>query len=272
LLNGGVDERSIKSVMVYFCMGDFADPDAPGNLWKITETWPIPHEATSLYLTGDHRLEEIEPDQTEVAIVYPYDPNNPTVRVDIEWRGRIADGPVDQRPLRDRDDVVYFCTDPLEAPVEVIGRIWVDLYISTDVPDTTFMVKLLDIYPDGYEALIAHGAIMARYHKGFDQAEPLIKDEVYKFTIDLWSTAIVFAKGHRIGLYVTSSDAGRFAVHPNSYEPVDSYEGAPVAHNAVHMSAKHPSRLILPVVAPGVSTDYDPIKHSLCTKIVEWDK
>jgi len=134
------------------------------------------------------------------------------------------------------------------------------------------MVKLLDIYPDGYEALIAHGTIMARYHKGFDKPESLIKGEVYKLTIDLWSTAIVFAKGHRIGLYVTSSDAGRFAVHPNSYEPVDSYEGAPVAHNTVHVSCQCPSRLILPVIAPGVSIDYDPKKHSLCKKIVEWDK
>jgi putative CocE/NonD family hydrolase len=168
--------------------------------------------------------------------------------------------------------VVYFATEPLETPVEVTGRVWVDLYISTDVPDTTFMVKLLDICPDGYEASIAQGAVMARYHRGFDQPEPLEVDKVYKLTIDLWSTAIVFAKGHRIGIYVTSSDAGRLAVHPNSYEPVDSYEGAPVAHNSVHVSAQYPSRLILPVVAPGVSIDYDPEVHRLCKKTVEWDK
>lgn len=272
LLIGGVDESSVRSVMYYFVMGDFTDPEAPGNLWKVTDTWPIPHEARSLYLTKEGKLEEAKPEEAEAAITYPYDPNNPAVRVDIAWRGQIADGPVDQRPLRGRDDVVYFVSDPLEAPVEVTGRVWVDLYVSTDVPDTTFMFKLLDIYPDGYEACITDGTMMARYHQGFDKPEPLEKDEVYKLTMDLWSTAIVFAKGHRIGIYVTSSDAGRFAVHPNSYEPVDSYEGAPVAHNIVHMSAKHPSRLILPVVAPGASTDYDPKKHSLCVKTVEWDK
>jgi predicted acyl esterase len=272
LLNGGVDEYSVKSVMYYFVMGDFTDPGAPGNVWKVTETWPIPHTATSFYLTSEHKLKESKPKETEAAITYPYDPNNPAVRVDVEWRSQIADGPVDQRPLRGRDDVVYLYTDPLMAPVEVTGRIWVDLYISTDVPDTTFMVKLIDIYPDGYQACIAYGAIMARYHKGFDKPEPLKEGEVYKLTIDLWSTAIVFAEGHRIGLYVTSSDAGRFAVHPNSYEPVDSYKGAPVAHSRVHVSAKHPSRLILPVIAPGASTEYDPKKHSLCKKTVEWDK
>jgi putative CocE/NonD family hydrolase len=272
LLIGGVDESSVQSIMVYFLMGDFTDPDAPGNLWKVTDTWPIDHEARSFYLTEDHELQETKPEEAEAAIAYPYDPNDPLVRVDIGWRGQVADGPVDQRPLRDRDDVVTFSTSPLQAPLEVTGRVWVDLYVSTDVPDTTFMVKLLDIYPDGYEAMIAQGVLMARYHNGYDRPEPLEKDKVYRLTIDLWSTAIVFADGHRIGIHVTSSDAGRWAVHPNSYEPVDSYEGAPVAHNRVHVSAKHPSRLILPVVAPGVSVDYDPEVHSLCRKIVEWDK
>jgi putative CocE/NonD family hydrolase len=150
--------------------------------------------------------------------------------------------------------------------------VWAELHVSTDVPDTTFMVKLLDIYPDGYEAMIAQGAVMARYHKGLEQPEPLEKGEVYKLTVDLWSTAIVFAQGHRIGLMVTSSEAGRYVVHPNSYEPVDSYEGAPVANNTGHVSAEHSSRLILPVIAPGVSTDYDPDKHRLCAKLAEWDK
>jgi putative CocE/NonD family hydrolase len=253
-------------------LGDFTDPDAPGNLWKVTETWPLPHRATSWYLTSDHKLQETKPKETGTAITYPYDPNDPAVRVDAAWRSQIADGPVDQRPLRDRDDVVYFTSDPLDAPVEVTGGVQTELYVSTDVPDTAFMVKLLDIYPDGYEALIAHGTIMARYHNGLDRPEPLQEGTVYKLTVDLWSTAIVFARGHRIGLYVTSSDAGRFAVHPNSYEPVDSYQGAPVANNTVHVSAGYPSRLILPVIAPGVSIDYDPEQHHLCNKTVEWDK
>jgi putative CocE/NonD family hydrolase len=272
LLNGGVDETSIHSVIYYFCMGDMIDPEAPGNRWKVTERWPLPHTATSFYLTGDHGLQETTPEEAGAAVTYAYDPNDPVERVDAAWRSAIADGPVDQRPLRERDDVIYFSTDPLDEPVEVTGRIWAELHVSTDVPDTTFMVKLLDIYPDGYEAMIAQGAVMARYHKGLEQPEPLEAGTVYKLSVDLWSTAIVFAPGHRIGVYVTSSEAGRYAVHPNSYEPVESYAGAPVAHNSIHVSTEHPSRLILPVIAPGVSTDYDPDKHQLCVKLGEWEK
>jgi putative CocE/NonD family hydrolase len=190
----------------------------------------------------------------------------------LGWKGLIADGPADQRPLRSRSDVLYFSTAPLDEPVELNGRIRAELFVSSDAPDTTFMVKLLDIYPDGYEAMIAHGTLMARYHNGFDQPEPLEKGRVYRLEIDLWSTSMVFNEGHRIGLYVTSSDAGRFAVHPNTYEPIDSYTDARVAANSIHLSSEHPSRLILPVTELGAGTVYDPAVHVIHRKTAEWDK
>jgi hypothetical protein len=140
--------------------------------------------------------------------------------------------------------------------VEITGRVFVELFIDTDVPDTTFMAKLIDVYPDGYEALMLDSAIMARYWNGFDRPAPLEKGRVYKLTIDLFSTALVFNKGHRIAVHVAGSNSPRYEVHPNSFEPVDSYDNAPVAHDHVHVSSEHPSRLILPVIAAGASKDY----------------
>lgn len=272
LLTTGIDYDSVESVMLYFKMGDFTDPEASGNHWMITDSWPLPAQEASYYLTADGKLGAAKPHHRNASVSYNYDPNDPVVRVDINARGLIADGPADQRPHRERDDVIYFSTDPLEEPLEVNGRMRADLYISSDAPDTTFMVKLLDIYPDGYEAMIAHGTLMARYREGFDQPKPLEKGEVYKLGIDLWSTSMVFDRGHRIGIYVTSSDAGRFDVHPNTYEPIDSYKEARVARNTIHLSSQHPSRLILPVTELGAGTVYDPEKHTIARKTKPWDK
>jgi hypothetical protein len=280
LLTGEVDESSVHSVMYYFLMGDFTDPDAPGNLWQVTTEWPLPHEERALYFGVDTDTEDGPVEDASSApegvlrdnpveqgsVGYTYDPRNPNMRVDFNWRSKVADGPVDQRPQRKRSDVVYFVTEPLSAPLEVIGRLWAYLYVSADVPDTTFMVKLLDIYPDGYEAMIAHGVLMSRYREGFGNPQPMEKDTVYELAVDLWSTAIVFAKGHRVGVYVTNSDAGRFAVHPNTWDAVESYDDSQAAHIEIHASEKYPSRIVLPVIAPGVSEDYDPKKHSLCRK------
>ena len=71
---------------------------------------------------------------------------------------------------------------------------------------------------------------------------------VYEFEIDLWSTAIVFNKGHRIKLHITSSNYPRFDINPNTGE--DYYEGCrvEVARNTVYHDKKHPSHILLPIV------------------------
>ena len=82
---------------------------------------------------------------------------------------------------------------------------------------------------------------LARYYGGLNKPAPLEKGKVYKLSMDCWSTAQVFAKGHRIAVHISSSS-------DPAYEQVNSIDEARVANNTVHLSAKHPSKLILPVV------------------------
>ena len=70
-------------------------------------------------------------------------------------------------------------------------------------------------------------------------------------TLELWSTAITFEKGHRIALHVTSSNSPRFEVNTNTGEPDGVHLLKPrVAVNAVYMDASHPSAVVLPVIYP----------------------
>jgi putative CocE/NonD family hydrolase len=117
------------------------------------------------------------------------------------------------------------------------------------VPDTQFVVKFTDIQPDGYEMIVRESATMARYAKEFNGTPaPLEKGKVYQLDLDLWSTAMVFAKGHKIGVIVTSSSKDAFEVHSNSFDPVMSYDKSPVAHQQIYFTKDHPSCLTLPVV------------------------
>jgi putative CocE/NonD family hydrolase len=148
----------------------------------------------------------------------------------------------------DRKDLLQFISDPLKEPVGITGKVWVDLHFSTDVPDTMFVVKLVDIYPDGYEAIMRESAGLARYHQGLDKGQPLEKGKPYSIKLDLWSTALVFNKGHRIGVYVTSSSKDAYEVHPNTYEPVSSIGQANDAHQTILLSGEHASKVILSVI------------------------
>ena len=70
-----------------------------------------------------------------------------------------------------------------------------------------------------------------------------------KMTIDLWNTAITFEKGHRIALHITSSNAPRFEVNPNTGEAAGSHTMKPrVAVNTIYFDKDHPSALVLPLV------------------------
>ncbi|WP_257818270.1 CocE/NonD family hydrolase C-terminal non-catalytic domain-containing protein [Phenylobacterium sp. J367] len=72
-----------------------------------------------------------------------------------------------------------------------------------------------------------------------------------KLIVDLWPTAITFEKGHRIAVHVTSSNAPRYEVNPNTGEAPGSAKLKPrVATNTIYMDAARPSALVLPVVYP----------------------
>src|SRR5438046_804682 len=121
---------------------------------------------------------------------------------------------MDQRAIGERKDVLKFATPVLQAPVEVTGRVTVELWAESDAPDTDFMAKLVDIYPDGSERLVLDSAIRARFREGFDHEVFMKKGEVYKLKIDLWSTSVIFNKDNRIEIHASSWNEPR--VDPNA--------------------------------------------------------
>lgn len=256
--NGVARELPVR----YYVLGDAEDPDAPGNEWRTANAWPPPGRPASLFLHADRTLHRDRPAGGQHSVTYSYDPTNPVPTVGGANLIRGGKGPMDQRKIAPRQDYLRFQTAPLEAPLEVVGRIHVDLYVESDAPDTDFAAKLVDVYPDGYEALILDGIIRARYREGLEREVPLKPGEVAQVRIDLWSTAIVFNRGHRIALHVTSSNDPRFDPNPNTGRPLRADKETRVAKNTIHLSARYPSRLLLPVVKEHRKTEQEPEKKS----------
>ncbi len=239
----GVDNGIMKEPAVrYYVMGDTMDKSAPGNQWRTAATWPPQFTATSYYLTATHGLALTKPGKGTLS--YIYDPKSPTPAVG--GNNLIMDrGPMDQRKVTDRDDVVKFTSEPLKAPLEITGPMSAELAVSTNVEDTDFIVKLIDVYPNGYEALVIDEGTRLRFAidpKGATHAQ---KNKVYNVKVDLWSTSLVFNTGHKIEVVVQSSNAPRFEPHSNTWEPVKSYDQSLKATNTIVLDGK--SRLILPV-------------------------
>jgi predicted acyl esterase len=246
----GVDNGAGREPAVtYYVMGDISDPEAPGNVWRTAERWPpVPTEPTPFYLHAERTLSRAKPGRAE-PLRYTYDPNDPVPTVGGPEL-TIPAGPKDQRTIESRPDVLVFTSEPLAEPLEITGPVRAKLWVASDAPDTDFFVRLCDVYPDGRSFNICEGRLRARFRESFSRETLLKPGEVSQVDVDLWSTSIIFNKGHRLRVHVTSSSAPGFDPNPNTGEPFRRNTTTRVAHNTVYCDAERPSHVLLPVAVP----------------------
>ena len=232
-----------------FVMGD--------NVWRAEPEFPLARaRATRYYLhsgggangvAGDGKLSTDGP-RREQPDRFAYDPAQPVPTLG----GRLCcgpahlPGPADQRPNESRTDVLVYSTPPLPRDVEVTGFITAEVFAATSATDTDFTAMLVDVDPSGYARYLADGIVRGRYRASRSKAEPVEPGRIEKYEIDLWATSNVFKAGHRLRLYVSSSNSPRFSRNPNG-APEGSAEVIKASQTVYHDGA-HPSALILPVV------------------------
>jgi uncharacterized protein len=98
---------------------------------------------------------------------------------------------------------------------------------------------------------LTEGILRARYRDSWEEPSLMMPGEVYAITIELFPTANLFARGHRLRLGISSSNFPHFDINPNSGEPEGSMEHPCVAHDRVYVDAARPSHLVLPVIPSG---------------------
>ncbi|MBW8814744.1 MAG: CocE/NonD family hydrolase [Caulobacterales bacterium] len=245
--NGIMDEPPVTYFMMAAAEKDHASPK---NRILTSANWPPAYREVRYYPDAAKTLSAKAPSVEVSSVKYRFDPANP-VPTFGGANLTFERGPEDQRQVGERADYLRFATPPLDKDVVISGPVKVELYAATDGPDTDFMAKLVDVYPDGYEALVLDAPVRARFRNGRlpQDVRMMTPGAPEKMVIDLWPTAITFEKGHRIALHITSSNAPRFEVNPNTGRALG--DGAPrVASNTIYMDAAHPTALVLPVVYP----------------------
>ena len=147
-----------------------------------------------------------------------------------------------------RDDVLVYSTEPLEEALEVTGPIRVRLFASSSARDTDFMVKFLDVWPNGFAQRLTDGMVRGRFRKGMDRPELLEPGKVYEYDIDCWNISHLFQKGHRIRVEVASSAFPKYDRNLNTGAELGQGTEMVVAEQTVFHDREHPSAIILPVI------------------------
>ena len=242
-----------------------------GGRWIGGPQWPLPESCpTPFFLHSNGRLSTEAPACSDGRLTYDFDPRNPVPTIGgalTSGRPVFEGGAYDQRedarffgcktpglPLSSRADVLTFETTPLAEDTAVIGPIEVELWVSSDAPDTDFTAKLVDVhppsadYPKGFAMNLSDGIFRCRYRNSWTKPERIEPDQPFRIIIELFATANLFKAGHRIRLDISSSNFPKFDVNPNTGAPEGTGRTFNVARNTVHASAKMPSNILLPLV------------------------
>jgi putative CocE/NonD family hydrolase len=231
------------------------------NRWQSSDTWPPRGaEPVTFYLSsggnantlnGDGALTP-RPPAADRPDRFSYDPMNPVPSHggNVCCTGNaVRGGAFDQRDMEQRPDILVYSTEPLPQAMEVSGPIEVTLYVSSDVKDTDFTVKLIDVYPDGRAYNLDETIQRMRYREGYDRPPVwMAQGQVYQVAFQPMTTSNWFDAGHRIRIEVSSSNFPRFDRNLNTGgRNYDEATGV-VAHNTVHHSRTYPSSLTISVV------------------------
>ena len=272
-IDNGVEREA--PVRIYIMGGGDAHKTPEGRVfvgghWRDEREWPLARTvATPYYLQAGGALSPDKPAVERGPTKYAFDPRYPipTIGGNVSSQGTLMfQGAADQRcrpdfwlcsdsrPLSARNDVLVFQTPPLERDLEVTGRLIVKLWAASDGPDTDFTAKLIDVYPPnadfpaGIDLSVADSIVRGRYRNGPGRPQMMEPGEPYEFAIEMYPTSLVFQRGHRIRLDISSSNFPRFDVNPNTGEPLNDNRLWRIATNSVYHDSAHPSRIILPVI------------------------
>jgi putative CocE/NonD family hydrolase len=222
------------------------------NVWRDEQEWPLARaRPTKFYLhsgghansaQGDGRLSVDTPTGDEPPDSFVYDPKSP-----VRSRGGAMlssrAGIQEHSAVERRKDVLIYSSDPLTSDLEVTGPVSATLNVSTTAVSTDFTVKLVDVYPDGKAYNVSDGILRRAYPRAIGADV-----DVQAIVIELWPTSMLFKRGHRVRIEVSSSNFPRYDRNTNTGRDSTTDESPITALQSVQHSTTWVSSILLPVI------------------------
>jgi len=213
------------------------------NAWQFHDRWP-PMSASrrsSLYLGSGSTLSFQSPRGRAVVATYLADPAHPIpyqprpirpISEDESWKTWLMQ---DQRFLDGRSDMARFRGPKLERALTVTGEVTADVFATTTGNDADWIVKLVDIFPDGRQMMLAAEILRARYRLDPATPRPITPGKVEEYRWSLHDIDHVFLPGHRLMVTVQSSWFPLYDRNPQTFvndiasAPEGSYQPQAIA-------------------------------------------
>jgi putative CocE/NonD family hydrolase len=223
------------------------------NRWHKLDSWP-PKQAVSrsIYLDAGGTLSTQAPPKRDAGVdSYVSDPANPVPFVGAKSTDMDPDYMAqDQRFVAGRPDVLFYQGQPLTEELTVAGPVSPTLFVTSSGTDGDWIVKVIDVHPDGFQELVRGDVVRAKFRNNFERPEPLVPGKVAQLDFAMTDVYHTFRKGHRMMVQVQSSWFPLVDRNPQKF--VDIYKAtAADFQNAtvqVHRSGAQASRITFGVL------------------------
>lgn len=219
LLKGISTKDSLAEATVFFT-GE--------NKWKKFNSWPPSSIQYKLIYTLANDKLSFEGPKSEAPSFSSYT-SNPMKPV--PYSGEIKPNRTneymtdDQRFANWRTDVLSFSTSELTEALTIAGTVKVSLKTSISTTDADFIVKLIDVFPagfdydtltygkgngknvvlDGYQMLVRGEVMRGKFRNSFENPEPFEPGKITEVNFDLPDVAHMFLPGHKIMVQIQST-------------------------------------------------------------------
>jgi putative CocE/NonD family hydrolase len=235
----------------YFDMGD--------RKWRAAPTWRAASDGlTRVYLSAAHTgTTKLSPNDGSLSPAVPNGRDSYQDSYVYDPAGGLSvpagkDGPDGFLPYAhldqglDEPNGLTFTGPALKQPLRLAGPSELRFWAITEASDMAWVVRLADVAPDGSANLITQGWLRSSFryvdesrsrpgapYLPDDRDTPVTIGLTTEYRLDVWDTAYTLAPGHRLRLWLGSSDT-------------PTHEPLPVAgRNLLLHDADHPSQLLL---------------------------
>lgn len=207
--------------------------------WQTMEVWP-PEDVIykPLYLSAGHALSFDKPSAVSSFSTYVSDPSDPVPFMEDASHRDKSYMVADQSFASNRNDVLTFTGEVLKEPMSLQGPVLVDLSMSMTTDDADVIVKLIDVYPDGYQMLLRGEVFPVRYRDGFSQASPAVPGEICRLNFSMNDIAHCMQPGHRFMVQIQSTWFPLVNLNPQKYLE-NIYEAQPEDYVSSEISVYH---------------------------------
>ncbi|MCP5064127.1 MAG: CocE/NonD family hydrolase [Ignavibacteriae bacterium] len=237
------------------------------NQWHSFSEWPPKNiSSKNIFLQSNEKLSFEKPinDISTTFDEYVSNPKRP-----VPYTAKILDSKTfynkeylveDQRFASSRSDVLVYESEILKEDLTLAGPINVDLFVSTSGTDCDWVVKVIDVFPDGelnpqpnpkevemggYQMLVRGDIFRSKFRNSFENPEPMIPNKVTEIKFNLNDVCHTFLKGHKIMIQIQSSWFPLFDRNPQTFVNIYNAKESDFrkATQRVYHTNKFPSKI-----------------------------